>query len=292
MRDGIFTWRAYRRYLDCCCRFSRWARAQFGLRFLKDVTEDMGRAFLKSLLEHAQDGHGFSPRTVRLYRAALRKLERGVLKQFGARVKIVPDDFRLPPCRFVDRRAGSYDQQEVRAILAEVRPPEGDVLKLQLLLGLRVSEAVRLRVADVDPAAPAVRVKGKGGLVRYVPAPPEALPLLRSLTQGRMPEQKLFPSVKPASVQRKLLQACQTLGIPSRGTHGFRHTYARMQYSALVSMGLSDREARKEVSFRLGHRRVAITYAYVPPMLRPWRRSSAYEGPEHEGMPREEECPS
>lgn len=289
MRDAIFTWGVFRRYLDCSCRFSRWARAHFGLRLLKDATEEMGRAFLTSLLLGSErGGRGLSPRTVRVYRAALKKLERGILKCFGARVKIVPDDFPLPPCRFVGRRAGSYDPEEVQAILAEVKTPESNVLRLQLLLGLRVSEAVRLRVADVDLAAPAVRVKGKGGLVRHIPAPPEALPLLRSLTQGHAPEEKLFPSVKPSDVQRELLRACKTLGIPARGTHGFRHTYARMQHSTLLSLGLSDREARKEVSFRLGHRRVAITYAYVPPMIRPWRRFADRADRGHGALPVEE----
>lgn len=228
---------------------------------------------------------------MRVYRAALRKLERGVLRCFGARVKIVPGDLSLPPCRVTERRAGSYDPEEVGAVLAAVKPPEADVLRLQLLLGLRVSEAVRLRVADVDFAAPAVRVKGKGGLVRYVRVPPEAVPLLRSLTEGRAPQEKLFPSVKPAPVQGRLLEACRALGIPGRGTHGFRHTYGRTQHSALVSVGLGDREARREVSFRLGHRRVAITYAYIPPVIRPWRRCGARE-PGREDVPPAWEKPS
>lgn len=271
LKDSIFTWGVYRKYLDCSCRFARWARARYGLRLLKDATEEMGRAFLQSLLNEQ-----LSPRTVRVYRAALRKLERGVLRRFGVRVKIVPDDFLLPPCRVTDRRAGAYDPDEVQALLSMVGPPEGDVLRVQVLLGLRVSEAVRLRAGDFDLPA-CVRVKGKGGLVRHVQVPPAALPFLSALIRGRSPEEKLFPSLRPEHVQRRLTQACRALGIPGRGTHGFRHTYAQELHAELMAGGLTDREARSEVSFRLGHRRVAITYAYVPPLFWPQRRASAYD---------------
>jgi len=266
---GIYSWGAFRRYLSYCCRFLNWCGQRFGLKWLRDLRVEMGEAYLA----HLRDDEKKAPATLKATRSALRKLERGVLKRFGVPVKIVPKDFDLPKRRIsCRRRAGAYTADELRRLLAEFQGPEGDALRVQAHLGLRVSEVVRLRTRDVDLSGWVVAVRGKGGLVRYVSVPKEAQPLLARLVQGRAADDKLFPLVKPPALHRELMRACRLLGIPMMGTHALRRAYAQRLYAALTTAGLRDREARAEVAFRLGHRRVGVTYAYVPPQLRPWRR--------------------
>lgn len=46
--------------------------------------------------------------------------------------------------------------------------------------------------------------------------------------------------------------------------HGLRYSFGQKLYAVLRGRGLSDREARKELTIILGHSRIEITYVYVP----------------------------
>ena len=48
----------------------------------------------------------------------------------------------------------------------------------------------------------------------------------------------------------------------SRYWHALRHTYAQRSKARLLARGMSEQQARREVSERLGHHRSAITKIY------------------------------
>ncbi len=71
-------------------------------------------------------------------------------------------------------------QEEVKALLAGVRGDAGLVCKLLYGCGLRIAEALALRIKDVDMAGGKVEVReGKGGKSRVVTLPQSLRPALR-----------------------------------------------------------------------------------------------------------------
>jgi len=108
--------------------------------------------------------------------------------------------------------------------------------------GLRIGEAVRLEVGDLDGDRMTVHVrKGKGGKDRYVPLPDPTLKLLRQYWASHRHPSWLFPASTPrgvplaeaarpisaSSVQKAFRGACEESGIRKRASvHTLRHSYA------------------------------------------------------------------
>jgi integrase len=69
------------------------------------------------------------------------------------------------------------------------------ILTICYAAGLRISEAVRLKVADVDSKRMVIRVEqGKGQKDRYVMLSPKLLEVLRAWWPVNKPKQWLFPA--------------------------------------------------------------------------------------------------
>src|ERR1700730_13157897 len=100
--------------------------------------------------------------------------------------------------------------------------------------GLRVSEVVRLKLADIDSSRMLIRVdQGKGGRDRYVMLSPQLLVVLRAYWQEARPGHWLFPGqddsrpLVPSVLQwacRKA-RAAARLGKPVT-VHTLRHSFA------------------------------------------------------------------
>ena len=135
--------------------------------------------------------------------------------------------------------------------------------ELALGCGLRISEIAGLKGKDVDKENSMLHIVGKGGKHRDVPLPAEIADQLEpSLQRIFRPTQ----SWKQAFYQA-VRKAARELGISIQGIHRFRSNYAQNVYEDLKKGGKSDREARLEVSHRLGHNRVEVTNSYIPPRV-------------------------
>jgi integrase/recombinase XerD len=100
--------------------------------------------------------------------------------------------------------------------------------------GLRVSEVVRLKIADIDSGRMLIRVEqGKGGRDRYVMLSPQLLDMLRGYWREARPTHWLFPGRDESRpLDASVLQwACRTartaakLGKPVT-VHTLRHSFA------------------------------------------------------------------
>jgi site-specific recombinase XerD len=100
--------------------------------------------------------------------------------------------------------------------------------------GLRASEAVGLKIADIDSGRMVIRVEhGKGSKDRYVMLSAQLLGILRTYWRLARPQQWLFPGrdeTKPIDVQ-VLHAACRSAraaaGLAKRATvHTLRHSFA------------------------------------------------------------------
>jgi site-specific recombinase XerD len=135
--------------------------------------------------------------------------------------------------------------------------------------GLRVSEAVALRVSSIDSQRMLIRVEqGKGAKDRYAMLSPRLLEVLRRYWKATRPEEYLFPSCRkgrPLGVTA-LQQACRDAalrsGLRKRVTvHTLRHSFA----THLLENGTDIRV----IQVLLGHSMIDTTarYTAVSPQL-------------------------
>jgi len=143
--------------------------------------------------------------------------------------------------------------------------------------GLRISEAVSLKVGDVDSSRMLIRVEqGKGGKDRYVPLSPRLLEVLRRYWRGCRPsgarsaarEDFLFPSwrgdrhLTSETLRDACRDAVRQAGLKKKLTpHTLRHCFA----THLLENGTDIRI----IQVLLGHSRIDTTarYTSVSPQL-------------------------
>jgi integrase/recombinase XerD len=100
--------------------------------------------------------------------------------------------------------------------------------------GLRVSEVVLLKIADIDSQRMVIRVEqGKGGKDRYVMLSPQLLRILRTYWRLARPKRWLFPGRDderppvPNVLHAACRSACAAAGLSKPMTvHTLRHTFA------------------------------------------------------------------
>jgi site-specific recombinase XerD len=129
--------------------------------------------------------------------------------------------------------------------------------------GLRASEAVGLKIANVDSGRMVIRVEhGKGGKDRYVMLSAQLLGILRTYWRLARPKQWLFPGrdeTKPIDVQvlhAACRSACAAAGLAKRATvHTLRHSFA----THLLENGTDIRI----IQVLLGHGSLSTTARYT-----------------------------
>ena len=189
--------------------------------------------------------------------SALRFLYRVTLKQNWS-----PDDIPMPKKPF--KLPVVLSPEEVMHFLDCI-----DSIKHRTLLmtayaaGLRVSEAIHLRVADIDSQRMVIRVdQGKGNKDRYVMLSARLLGELRTYWRLVRPQTWLFPGNIPGQpiTKEAVEQACQKAhrasGITKPITpHSLRHAFA----THLLESGNDVRR----IQLLMGHRSLATTSRYL-----------------------------
>ena len=129
--------------------------------------------------------------------------------------------------------------------------------------GLRASEAVGLKIADIDSSRMVIRVEhGKGGKDRYVMLSAQLLGILRTYWRLARPKDWLFPGrdkSAPIDVQ-VLYSACRSAGIAASlgkrvTVHTLRHSFA----THLLENGTDIRI----IQVLLGHQNLSSTARYT-----------------------------
>jgi integrase/recombinase XerD len=129
--------------------------------------------------------------------------------------------------------------------------------------GVRVSEAVHLRVADIDSPRMMIRIQqSKGNKDRYVQLSPKLLELLRTYWRKVRPHQWLFPGQDPdqplsrEAVAQAVAHAGRRAGLTkATSPHSLRHAYAVHLLEAGTDL--------RRIQILLGHRSLATTARYL-----------------------------
>jgi site-specific recombinase XerD len=129
--------------------------------------------------------------------------------------------------------------------------------------GMRVSEAVHLRVGDIDSKRMVIRiVQGKGNKDRLVPLSAKLLELLRTYWRRVRPRDYLFPGRRfdqplgPAKVVDACSHARIHAGLSKAAhPHCLRHAFATHLLEAGTDL--------RTIQLLLGHRSLATTARYL-----------------------------
>jgi site-specific recombinase XerD len=206
-------------YLVCC--------RVFVAHFMKSP-EQLHAEEVKRFLLHLMRERKAGPATVHVYLAALGFLYRHVL-----RMPDVVDG--LPYPRIPKKLPVVLSREEVQQLLGAVRSLKyGTILITAYAAGLRISEALRLQVEDVDSRRMVLQVRdGKGAKDRLVLLSPQLLALLRQYWVATKPRgPRLFSGrlgrpVHVGTVRRALRAVVKELGFRKRATlHSLRHGFA------------------------------------------------------------------
>ena len=254
-------------------QFARFLRAAYPqVRLLREVTPEMARAYLDELIARERSG-GRLGRVA----ASIRKLD-----QAARAAGVFPQD--APPLLPYAREGGlggfhaqtdatAYTLEQAHRLLEFVStrdPAVGRVLQLQLLVGLRVTEACYLRAQDVDLENGLLRLnqgtnanRTKGGRPREVQIGKEAQAFLGPLVKiaQSQPGGHLFSDRRSLAerARREVRTAARQLSLPPLGTHGLRKTYAVTTYREKRAGGATHPDALRETSQDLGHNRTDVT---------------------------------
>jgi site-specific recombinase XerD len=235
-------------YLERVSQFARY----FGKSPERLGPDDL-RAYQLYLVREKKASWSFVVQTV----CALRFLYRITLR----RGDIVES---LPYPRKAKKLPVVLSPEEVTRLLRSIRSPKQRVILMTAYAaGLRVSEAVALRVGDIDSQRMLIRVRqAKGQKDRYVMLSPRLLEALRSYWKKYRPTDLLFPgmrggrSITTRQVYRACRQACAAAGLTKHATvHTLRHSFA----THLLEGGIDLRT----IQVLLGHGSIKTTALYA-----------------------------
>jgi integrase/recombinase XerD len=256
-------------YRSDLLQYGAWLR-----RVGKDALEVKHRDLAAFVDELATGGHGRPPaaattiqRKVACLRSFYRHLRREEILEHDptAELKGPPRGKRLPKV---------LTRDEVRHLLAQPRGTTPAALRDRALLelmyacGLRASEAVDMRLEEIDLEGGVLRANGKGSKERLVPIGSKAAEALRiylargrPLLVGARDERRVFVNQRGRGLTRqglyKIVQRhARTAGLGDKmSPHTLRHTFA----THLLAGGCDLRSLQE----MLGHADIATTQIYT-----------------------------
>lgn len=173
-------------------------------------------------------------------------------------------EFELPVVKQSQRLPEILSREEVSRLIESPPNPKHRLLLATIYAaGLRVSEAVGLRVSDVDRSRMTLRVEqGKGRKDRVVPLSRRLLRQIDTYWQKHPPQKPwLFPNrqgtraIDTTVAQKVFMMAKLRTGISKRGgIHSLRHAFA----THLIESGADVPTVQR----LLGHRSVSTTMRY------------------------------
>jgi integrase len=255
---------------------------------------------LRQRMITAMQMHGFSPRTHQSYLAAVRGLAkythrspdslshedlRGYFQYLVTERHLAPASVRLSynGIRFLYLQVLHWSTLDLEVVLPkrEQRIPElltrvevaaildacptgryRSMLMLAYGCGLRLSEVLAVRVADIDGERMLLRVRlGKGAKDRLVPLSPTLLTQLRAHWRLYRPADWLFAGrtgvpLSTTSLQKAYSRAKAQAGVTKvGGIHALRHAYATHQLAAGLAV--------ERLQRLMGHTSIHTTLRYV-----------------------------
>lgn len=243
--SGIHSLKQKQNTMSDAQNFVKWCRSEHEVKSIADLNEGHYRSYIKYMGDR-----GLSRGHMQNVETSLRLLQKG----FRARLERfdgASEGFKgfCPEKRLVSVKAGesarnrAYSGQEVQKIRENCSSEVRKAVDLMRGLGLRVREAVNVRVEHFKTEGDGWRLeikKGcgitKGGRHRDVPVPKSFEGRLEQLLANKDLNERLV-RVSSETVRDGINVACKRASIVQggRGAHGFRHAYARERLDQLAT---------------------------------------------------------
>ena len=226
-------------------------------KYFNKSPEELGEKEVKEYLVHLLKDRKISGGTYKYYVSGIKFLYRTTLKREG-----VVDAIQYPKSR--RKLPVVLDLSEVEALFSVTENLKHKaILMITYSSGLRISEATRLKITDIDSKRMMVRIQqGKGGKDRYSILSHAALECLRQYWRKYHPKDWLFEGQKKdkhisiSSIHQIFHAAKKRAGITKPASvHTLRHSFA----THLVEAGTS----LHHVQLLLGHRSPNTTTVYL-----------------------------
>lgn len=225
--------------------FVKWCRSEYGVKSIADLQEDHYRGYMAYLTEK-----GVTRGHMRNVETSMRLLEKGFQKR-SERFEGASEAFKgFCPAKRVTSvktaegaRNRSYSAEEVEKIKENCSKEVQRAVDLMREMGLRVKEAVNVRSEHFVRVEEGWRLEiergggiTKGGRFRHVPVPERFEQRLEQMLETAHDSGRLV-AVSQTTVRDGVNVACKKAGIvqDGRGTHGFRHAYARERFEQLAT---------------------------------------------------------
>ncbi|MCL2487166.1 MAG: site-specific integrase [Oscillospiraceae bacterium] len=281
------------KYHDACHRFTEFLSEEFKLRKFSNISDKHITAFVSCLRDH-----NVCDNTIRSYLSGVR-----FCHNHCDRTRNVLSSNRELGINLQSRTRNknrAWTENEYRKALkcAEKHPDIRHALVLCRELGLRIEEAINVKLFQITPGMDHIDVKGKGGLVRTIPLDSRQMQILQDLKafglkNGKRPSDKIIPRqdtkgsvAKQKSrienwvanhradfsdrtgdkytelVEYSIINGLKT-PVSTITVHGLRHSFAQDRLEKLTSELKDERVSKIAVSNMLGHNRIEITNLYT-----------------------------
>ena len=261
---AILSFRTRAGYFQTAETFFQRAKVLTGKRLLADLLDPEA---VRCTLDTYYRDH--QPSTLRTVLAAIGKVHQGCMQvgwtempspvtdDLRDHVKAYRDDgdVRQPRFGYIPE-----DAERILVYLKESGSKHALPAEIALRCGLRISEIAGLEGKHVDLENMVLHVTGKGGKERDVDLP-------TGLAEQINPsKQYLFDPSRSwkQSFYKAVRDAARALGIQVSGVHRLRANSFQNTYNELVTEGMTDQQARKQIAHKGGHNRIDVTYSYVP----------------------------
>lgn len=245
MRIAGYSARTIKSYTICTKKIHQYFRKP-----LNQISEDEFKDFLDRLAKKQ-----YSPYTLNLYHAALKYIFENLYHR--------PFSFQFPYAKRHKKLPIVLSRKEIRKIINCVSNPKHRLLiALSYAAGLRVSEALSLKVEDVDLEELILHIKqGKGKKDRITIIPEKLKIDLQNLIAGKAVNNLVFESgqggkLTSRTAQAVFREALRKTNIKKQASfHSLRHSFA----THLLENGIDVRYVQE----LLGHANIRTTQIYT-----------------------------
>lgn len=245
MRIEGYSQRTIEAYSQCLETISKYFRKE-----VSGVNEREFASFLNNLAKK-----GYSPYTLNQYHAALKYTFTKVLNKKWF--------YKFPYAKRHRRMPVVLSRMEVKQIIDVTKNAKHRLmLSTAYGAGLRVSELINLRVAEIDFENQTIKISmGKGGKDRITLLPDKLVSHLQNQVAGKRGNELVFESERGGKLSSRSLQAVfarslRKAGIKKKATfHSLRHSFA----THLLEQGTDIRKIQE----LLGHSSITTTQIYT-----------------------------
>jgi integrase/recombinase XerD len=190
--------------------------------------EEIGRKAIRDYLYYLLKVKNASQATINQHYSALKFFYQTTLGRDW-------DALKIPRSRRIKKLPVVLSKKEVWSVLSGIQNLKYKAILMTIYSGgLRLGEAIKLKVSDIDSQRMMIRVcQGKGNKDRYTLLGERALKVLRLYFKSHRPKEWLFPSYKkdqpigPSSVQKVFHEAVVKTRIKKKASvHTLRHSFA------------------------------------------------------------------